>query len=393
MPLKTFLFLYPERPTRRVLAAHRAWLDERDIRLVLADESPEADDELLLPRYTDVDEAVRVVEQFARTTPIDALVVQTEYGLMPGAILGDRLGLPSLRPETVMRCANRWRFREALKNETQQPRYALASSVADVRRFGPFPVILKGMASTMSRAVVKAENPEDVEKFIARLADLPDIVRLQKFAALAKLDLGADPTRQFLVEEFVDGVPREVDGLAYEMIVDPFGAVEQIPSRAGFYIEGYRFDPDRLSTVLPRTLEIAFALDLDPCGFSIEFRGDAVIEVNPRLGEDDGLPDFYNALRGEHPILDWIEYLNENQQDPCEADEPVAIAYASCYTGGTVREVPAAEGVEVVVKPGDVLLAPPHPDFAPHLAYAIRTGPNAYAEARAAVDSLLFLIE
>lgn len=394
--MKTFLFPYPDRSTRRALAAERPSLDERGVRVVFAGDDPRGGDELVLPRGADVDEAVRAVEAYARRTPIDALILQTEDALMPGAILGNRLGLQALRPETVMKCVHRLRFREALKGEALQPRYALAESAADVRRFGQFPCILKGMASTNARHVVKVSSADDVdaavEKFSARLADSPDVVRLRKFAAAAKLDLGCDPARQFLVEEFVDGAPRQVDGLAYDVITDPFGVVEQVPSAApDFFIEGYHYSPNEMSGVSPRVLETVMALDLDPCGFSIEYRGHSVIKVNPRLGDDDGFPDYFKTLRSEYPIVDWIDYLNENTPGPCEADTAVAIAYASCRTGGVVREVPRAEGVEVLVKPGDRLHA------APRLAYAIRThessGREAFKEARAAVESLLFLIE
>ena len=40
--------------------------------------------------------------------------------------------------------------------------------------------------------------------------------------------------------------------------------------------------------------------------FSIEFRGDTVIEVNARLGEDDGFPDLFRAGLGAFPMETWF---------------------------------------------------------------------------------------
>jgi hypothetical protein len=67
-----------------------------------------------------------------------------------------------------------------------------------------------------------------------------------------------------------------------------------------------------------------------------------------------------------------------------------AIAYASRYDGGVVGEVAPAEAT-VLVRPGQRLMTPDDPAFAPHVAYAIATHPSssaaAYRAAREKVDA------
>lgn len=394
----TFLFLYTEPPTREVLARHRPG------RMVLASDEVTAEDREVydecveLPPATEVGETLRRLERIAA----DRVVVQTEYGLLPGALLARARGEPAPSPEAALRCTNKWLCRRALHEAgVPVPRFALVSTALEARRFaaGRWPIVLKPVASTLARLVTRVDSEAELEESVRLLrAALPESIevrRCQSFARVAGLDLGCDPTREFLVEEFAEGPTLETDGLVFGDRIWLFGVTGQIVSPPPlFYIEGYLFPVERPG--LARITEQAIrAVGLRDAGFSIEFRGERVIEVNGRLGEDAGFPDLFRAGLGSYPILDWLE-----GRAPAPARGGHALAYANWYEDGVVRRTPSdagAAGARVLVRPGGRLFAPPHPDVAPHLAYALASHRSdarlAYEAARARVDRLGFEID
>jgi len=393
--MTTLLLLYTEPPTRRVFAKHRPG------RLILAsdeisDEDRRIYDECLqLPPITDLEGTLAALDRIK----CDRLVIQTEYGLLPGALLADRRGEPGPSPEAALLCTNKWLFRKTCeKHGVPVPRFALAESAADVQRFAErFPVVLKPVASTLQRLVTRVDSKADLEEKVAELRrglpQAPDVLRCREFARLARLDLDCDPTRQFLVEDFVQGQPLETDGLIFGDNIDLFGVTEQVHTDSPhFYIEGYIFPVS--GDGLKATSEAAIrAIGLKNAGFSIEFRGGTVIEVNGRLGEDEGFPDLFQAALGQYPILKWID----GNAAPSRPQGHFAVAYACWYAGGTVKSVSNDAGSTILVSPGRTLHAPPHPDVWPHLAYALASHPTsshaAYQIAREKVSRVRFEIE
>lgn len=386
--MTSYLLLYTEAPTRRVLCEHRPG------RLIFASdcvmpEDRDAYDECIqLPPVWEIKETLLRL----RRVKADRIIVQTEYGLLVGSILAS----PS--PRAAFLCVNKWLCRQALRQAgVPVPRFALVSSAEEIRRLGfRCPVVLKPVASTRGRLVRKVEAPSELEAAVAELqARLPnalDILRCQNFADLMSFDMDCDPTRQFLVEEFAEGRPRETDGLIFGDRIDCFGTTEQVVGGApNFYIEGYKFPVDGgLEAITERAVR---ALELRDTGFSIEFRGDTVIEVNGRLGEDAGFPDLFHAALGKYPILKWIE----GDARPLTPRGFSAVAYQSRYAPGLVRRTSNQNGAVVLVKPGQRLAAPHTADFNPHLAYALATSPEsaeaAYRSARGAVNRVIFEIE
>jgi hypothetical protein len=253
------------------------------------------------------------------------------------------------------------------------------------------------VASTTGVLVVRVDSEAgvdaEVDRMRAALPEARDVLRCRDFAALAGLDMGCDPFRQFLVESYAEGPPRETDGLIAGDEIDLFGVTEQVVGGDPFfYIEGYLF-PVEEEGLREVTAEALRAHGLRDTGFSVEFRGHSVIEVNGRLGEDDGFPELFRAALGEYPILKHVA----GRRAASRARGGHALAYASWYRGGVVRSAPQSEGVRVLVREGERLLAQQHPDFDPHLAWALASHPEsareAYASARAAVNALRFVIE
>lgn len=225
---------------------------------------------------------------------------------------------------------------------------------------------------------------------------------------MANLDMGCSPTRQFLIEEYVDGTPIETDGLVLDSNINTFGITEQVVSTPPlFYIEGYLFPAVRTNnesdSILKTSNNAIKASKLENSGFSIEIKEKDekhwVIEVNGRLGEDDGFPDLFRTGTGNYPILQWIEGITGKKIIDSIPSKPCALAYQNCYKEGIIKNVPgispqgADSTTNVIVKPGTQMFSPIHPGISPHLAYTLATGETsltAYKKAREIVNTLSF---
>jgi predicted ATP-grasp superfamily ATP-dependent carboligase len=429
--MPSLLLLYTDNSTRQVLKS-KHHLNDLGIKLILADNEllPQDrelfEDVIQLPHYARLEETIKVLENYCAAKQVDIVVAQTEYGLLPGALLANKLGLKGISKLAAMLCTNKWLSRSALQDhDVPVPRFALARNAQDVRHFmssaGDFPVVLKGIASTMGRNVILVNSDVDVDRkvseMLARIKMAPDLMRCQEYAKLSGIDMGCDPLNEFIVEEFVEGRPVETDGLIYGDQIETFGTSEQVVSESpNFFIEGYLFPADLTDgekfTIESISTAALNALGLQETGFSVELRDSRreckVIEVNGRLGEDDGFPDLFASSLGSYPIIRWMDYLTTGVlPDPLHVSTRSAVAYINCYSEGTVTSTPPKEildalqsetlRVNVVVTPDKKMHAPPHPDAFPHLAYVLAKHPyssrSAFVEARGAVRQLAFAIE
>ncbi len=420
------LFLGPASHRHALLARHGAHLRERGLKFVLADDyvtTADAalfDDVVQVPAPENVGEVVAALER----VPCDAIYAQSEAALLPGALLARRRGRRGLGVEAALRCAAKNLRREALARAgVPQPDFAVVRTAAAVRRFaaGRYPVVLKGVASTMARLVTLVRAEGDVEAAVARLhALLPestDVARLTAFCRAAGVDPGCDPARDFLVEAYAAGDPVETDGVVAGPEPLTYGCLTQVLSPPPlFYVEGYLLPSDRAdeAAFLGTSAAALRALEVRDTGFSIEMRatdaGPRVIEVNGRLGEDDGFGDMFAAATGGDPFLHALELaLGERPRVNPAHGARCALAYRSCYEEGVVRRVPAAfeladvagghgDGADLrlglAAWEGQRLHAPGHPEAFPHLAWALARHASssraAYADARRAVDRLAF---
>ena len=212
----------------------------------------------------------------------------------------------------------------------------------------------------------------------------------------------------------IEGSPIETDGLVAGTTPFTFGVTEQIVTPPPlFHFEGYLFPADRPKGELARIEKISDAAiaasGLRDAGFSIELRArgaDArVIEVNGRLGQDDGFGEMFRPVTGEEPLLHAIEMAAgiapRLERRPHGAR---AVAYRCSYEDGTVVATPPPDAIAALVRegfeagvsvaPGERLYAPPHPEAFPHLAWVLASDPRssraAYERARAKVDALEF---
>jgi ATP-grasp domain len=417
---RTFLVLYPDGATHRVLVNAAENLRRRGVNLVIADREFPLDGRasyprVALPPYQHVGKILRVLRKYCAQNRIDEVVAQSEAGLLPGALLIHELGLRGISLQSALLCTNKLLSRKMLKRAgIPVPRFARVENLDQACRFGRetgYPVVLKAVASTMGRNVTRVESeselPGCVERIRREIQTAPDIARCQEFADLAGLDMDCDPSRQFLIEEFIDGIALETDGFVYDDRIELFGVIEQIVSQPPyFYIEGYLFPADTVSHEAGRISTSALrATGLTNSGFSMELRArdgaTYVIEINGRLAEDFGLPELFHAGLGYSPIIRWLEYLIGDEPQNRRALRHAALAYINWYKGGRVKTIPSSKNVlpaiEILVHRGSKLYPPHHVKIIPQLAYALATHPTssrlAYCDALQALSTLKFDIE
>ncbi len=424
----TFLILYPVQWT--FCAKTRAFFTEqqkeRGLRLVLADCCPAAfdndifDDVIELPPSENVKETYALLRQWSNKNNVEAIYMQSEAGLPVGSILARELGLAAPSVEAVHLCINKYLSRKRLSQYgLPTPPFTIGENTDDVytaaSEFG-YPLVLKGIASAHSRLVTPVYSRKDVESAVqyvkAGLTKSQEIARLSDFARAANLELDCSLTSQFLIESLVEGDALEIDGLIAEGEPLTFGITEQIPSESPpFFIEGYLCpadNPAAESGELRRLSDLSLtALGLHNSGFSVEMRVNTnhtyIIEVNGRLGSDDGFGEMFETRMGRLPALEAIKLALGILPESADYEETcVAIAYRCYYEDGIVEELPSEitpgnleyEGMTwgTMCKVGTRLYKLPHPDAYPHLAWVKATHPKssraAYLSARAVVDKL-----
>lgn len=431
--MPTVLALYPGAVSFRVqqVRRYRSILRDLGVRLVLADDyltddDREVFDELVpMPPCDRIEEGRLVLDRRFARGGLDAVLAQSESALLLGSLVTQKLGLRGIRPEAALLTVSKALCRRALERAgVSQPRFAIARSAANVHEFASevdWPVVIKGTASALGRLVTLVRSPVEVEGAVGRtLAALPaatDIVRLSSFARSAGVDLGYDPSREFLVEAFAHGTPVETDGIVFGSEPISFGVTEQVLSKPPlFFMEGYLLPADRSPAEIDEIERVSdaalAALGVGDTGYSIEMRlheGRAsVIEVNGRLGWDAGFGDLFEVVTGSQPAFLCLQAsLGIRPRIERRADVRCAVAYRSSYEDGIVASLPSQaqlaeierEGVKAgpAVHVGERLHAPPHADTAPHLGWALAQHPTssraAYERARAAVDRLRFGIE
>ncbi|TAH38164.1 MAG: ATP-grasp domain-containing protein [Planctomycetota bacterium] len=418
--MRTVLVLYPGAAgmQRAQVERHQAWLLEHDLRLALAEHVPNpADAEVYaggiveLPPPERLAEAMPVLERWCARHAVDAVLAQSEAGFLAGALLIARLGVPGPSRDAAHHCTNKYLCRSALHAAgVAVPRFRLAASAREVAAFAAdagYPVVLKAVASTMARLVTVVHDPGAVASAVAsmleRLEHAPDVRRLRDFARLAALDLGCDPTRQFLVESFSRGQAVEMDGLMLDGSARFYGLMEQVLSRPPlFYIESYLLPADlgvaEHQSVAAACTGALAALGLRDSGFSIEMRrGERraeIIEVNGRLGQDEAFGDLFQAVCGGDPALHALELaLGGRPQVHAGNGVRAALAYRCHYADATVTHAPTRAELEalevqglragVIAAPGTRTHAPGHPDAYPHLAWVLAADAHSSCAAHA----------
>ena len=406
--MSTLLMLYPAYGTVSCHEVCRYAEDIGGVSMVLADDAPTTSDLDIfdevweLPPPEDVPEAYDLLRRWCDRSRPDGIFMQSERGLLLGSLLVRDLGLRGPSVAAAHLCSNKYLQRETLARAgIGNPRFGLAETESDVQRlaaqFG-FPVVLKCVISTMSRLVTlvpdKAAIPAAVARLQAGLATSLDVKRLLGFARAGGVDLGCDPRRQFLVESFLDGEMVETDGLVVGDRPFNFGVTEQIQSiDPPFFIEAYLLPAEHVDNRLVESVSDATiaAIGLRDAAFSIEMRVSEgtvrIMEVNGRLGWDDGFSDLFRVRTHQERIVQAQQLaLGLELQLERDTKRYAALAYRPCYENAMIDRLPTRAELArlrtdelhfgLSTNRGARFVAPPHPEAYPHVVWALATHPS-----------------
>lgn len=227
--------------------------------------------------FEDHREMVRLAERLHGQAPFDCVVSFTELGLIPAALIGERLALPGAsRVTTTELLRDKSRMREHLNRTGFSPVLSkVCHTPEEARRFAGevgYPVVLKPRESSGSLGVRRAASPGEVDG---------------AFGAAARQSAGV------LVEEFLDGPEVSVEAFSFagrHVIVAVTG--KQVTAN---YVESGHVVPamsGEEDTAQVRELVTAF---LDLVGVTdgpshteviVTRKGPRIVESHDRLGGD-----------------------------------------------------------------------------------------------------------
>ncbi len=166
-------------------------------------------------KFENPEEAAARVVELARVQPIHAIVALGDSTPPTASRVAEALGLLCHRPETSDICRDKYRSRQRLHecglNVPRFVRFPLGANPADIVKAGTmpvsFPCVLKPLALSASRGVIRADNPQE---FISAFERIQVLLRSPEVQATRQ------PTSNYLqVEEYIDG-----DEIAMEGVVD-----------------------------------------------------------------------------------------------------------------------------------------------------------------------------
>ncbi len=159
-------------------------------------------------RFHSEEESVRAIVEKASYSRIDGIVAVGDRPAVLGALAAQALGVRFHPTEAARLATNklgtRSRFRDA---GVPVPWFKSAPFDIDNRdlRDAPFPCVVKPLALSASRGVIRANNPSELEAAIDRLGKL-----LRCTSVLSRREKASD---RFLLEEYIPGREVAIEGV------------------------------------------------------------------------------------------------------------------------------------------------------------------------------------
>ncbi len=239
-------------------------------------------------RFENPSEAARSVVDYARSHPIDALAALGDRATPTAALACRELGLAYNSPEAAEACRDKYRSRLRLE--------AAGLKVPPFRRFSidenpqtlasgvEFPCVLKPLALSGSRGVIRADNPPE---FIAACA------RIKSLLLSPGVQVLRESTSRFLqVERFIDGREYALEGLLMEgglkvlALFDKPDPLEGPYFEETLYVTPSRLGPDDQQRIVEAVQKATAALGLSHGSVHAEARLNAegvwILEVAAR---------------------------------------------------------------------------------------------------------------
>ncbi len=156
--------------------------------------------------FKDSEQGVAQIIRYHQDHPVAAIIGVDQETTYVAARAAEALGLRHNAPDSVLTAGNKHRFRSRLGNTgLPSPWFTLVSVAEDpAGRSGemPYPVVLKPLALSASRGVIRADNPD---QFIAAVDRIN--------AILAASDSTGEAAQNILVEDYIPGQEVALEGL------------------------------------------------------------------------------------------------------------------------------------------------------------------------------------
>lgn len=340
-------------------------------------------DQALPLKFEAPDEAARKVIEFARAHAVTAVVAIGDRPTPTAARACAALGLPSHPPEAADLCRDKHRSRQRLRDAgLPMPRFQRfqvdadpATVSAGIASATGFPCVLKPIALSGSRGVIRADSAEEAVRAFERIRALlraPDIRQLRE-----------ETSEYIQVEEYIAGDEVALEALVDRGRVHPLALFDKPEPLTGPYFEETIYvTPSRRTpveqTAIVRALEkcvAALGLKHGPvhAEFRVNQRGVWPLEVAARpIG---GL--CAHALRFKLPLVEEEMSLEEVvirlalgmdtkrvvRETTASGVMMVPIPQGGIYEGvegiEDARQVQGIESLEITVQPGRKLAPPP----------------------------------
>ena len=262
------------------------------VELVCAAEQPStfeglAPDRLLTLDFADPARAAEQAALFAARRPLDAVVGVDDLTAVAAAAIAARLGLKANPVGAVSAARNKLEMRRRLQAAgVPVPRFqriALADDPARLARTVDYPCVLKPLALSASRGVIRAD---DAREFVEAFHRIAAILRRDD------VSVGGEAAEALLVEAFVPGTEVALEGLLMAGGLQVLAVFDKPdPLDGPFFEETLYVTPSRLprqtqERIADVTLKACAALGLTEGPVHAELRVNAagpwVIEVAAR---------------------------------------------------------------------------------------------------------------
>ncbi len=190
-------------------------------------------DHALPLHFEDPEGATRMVTDFAATTPIHAVMGIGDRPTPTAARVAQKLGLPGHPPLAADLCRDKYRSRERLKTAGLSvpsfQRFRLDDDPASVAASIHYPCVVKPIALSGSRGVIRANSPEE---FLAAFE------RVRRLLTGGDVKALREDTSGFLqVEEYVDGLEVAVEALVQQGRLNVLAIFDKPDPLTGPYFE------------------------------------------------------------------------------------------------------------------------------------------------------------
>jgi biotin carboxylase len=245
-------------------AARRLGVD-----IVCATEEPStleahAPDHLLTLDFADPDSAAAKVAALADRRPLDAVVGVDDLTAVAAAAIAERLGLRASATAAVAAARDKYQMRQCLAAAgvpiPRYRRFALKDDPFVAARGVEFPCVLKPLALSASRGVIRANN---VDQFIAAFR------RIAALLGRDDVDVSGDAAQFLLAEQYLPGVEVALEGLLMAGRLRTLALFDKPDPLEGPYFEETIYvTPSRLPEGVQRRIEAASAAACAALGLS-----------------------------------------------------------------------------------------------------------------------------